>query len=438
MRKLILSAFVLLLSATALMAQDGADALKAAKKAFDKYTLNQDAEAVVEAATLADKAFRSDEVKAEPKLLNTTAEILSGYYAYYLGNREGNTDAPVVENAMGKAADAFMMAYNEAEKKGAKKSALKGLALVQTNLSNQGKVAYQNQDYKGAYEAFKKGIAVDKFINDNGGTSTLLPVQLSDEKYFAGLSALLIEDYAGAESFLVEVYNSADTADATVYDGLSKIAMNNKDMDKAAMFLEEGRKIHPEDKGLLFGQINLYLQQGKLDVLMGSLDEGIASDPTNPSLYLVKAQTFETLYNQSVEAGETDDAKFDQAISTLENGLEKVPGDAKLTYALGLLQFNRGATMSQELQVLGEDLSKEGTRKYEAMEKKVNAQFDKALPYFIKAEKANPSDRSTLQALKAMYARNNEFEISGEFKSRLERIEAGETIEKSYFLEKGM
>lgn len=437
MRKLFLSAFVLLLSASALVAQDGAAALKAAKKAFDKFTLTQDAEAVVEAATLAEKAYMSDEVKSDPKMLNTLAPIFAGYYAHYLSNRNPDAPAdPVIDNAMGKAADAYIMAYNKAEKKGAKKAALKGLQVIQTNLSNQGKVDYQNQKYAKANAAFVKGIEVDKFLTDNGGSSLLF--SLDDEKYFAGLTALLTDDFKGAKPYFTDLYENQDTADASVYDGLAKVAMNEKDMDAAATYLEEGRKIHPEDKGLLFSQINLYLQEGKMDVLMSSLDEGIAADPKNPSLYLVKAQTYETLYNQSVEAGTPEEDKFAQAISTLEEGLKMIPDNNKIIYALGLLEFNRGATMSQELQVLGEDLSKEGTRKYEAMEIKVNEQFEKALPYFQKAEMANPSDPSTLQALKAMYARTNEFEISNEFKTRLERVQAGETIEKSYFKEKGM
>ena len=436
MRKLFLSAFVLLLSVSALMAQEGADALKAAKKAYDKFTLSQDKEAVVEAATLVDKAFMSDEVKNDPKLLNTAAEVLAGYYAHYLATRtpEGN-EQPVIENAMVKAADAYIMAYNKSEKKGIKKSALKSLSLIQTNLSNQGKVAYQAEDYVKAHKAFVKGLEVDKFLNDNGGASLLLDV--NEEKYFAGLTAMINENNDVAAKYFKELL-ADNYEDASVYDGLAKIAMANKDFDGAAEYLSAGREKFADDKGLLFSQINLYLQQGKLDVLMASLDEGIAADPENPSLYLVKAQTYEQLYNSSVEVGTPEEDKFQQAVGTLEAGLKKVPDDARMIYALGLLEFNRGATMSQELQVLAEDLTKEGQKKYDAMSVEVDAQFEKALPYFQKAEMANPSDPSTLQALKAMYARKDMYDLSNEFKARLERVQAGEPIDKSYFKENGM
>jgi tetratricopeptide (TPR) repeat protein len=331
-----------------------------------------------------------------------------------------------------------MMAFNKAEKSRYKKSALKGLSVMQSNLSNQGKVAYQAQDYKKAYDAFAKGIEVHNFLEANGGTSLMMGDLINDEKFFAGLTALLNEDYPNAKKYYEELYNTEGYDDASIYDGLAKIAMQEKDMSTAENYLNEGREAFPEDKALLFSQINLYLQANKLDVLMASLDEGIAADPENPSLYLVKSQTYETLYNQSLEAGEPDNAKFDAAIATLEKGLEMAPDDAKLTYAIGLLQFNRGATMSQELQLLADDLSKEGVKKYDAMLKTVDAQFEKALPYFQKAEMADPNDQSTLQALKAMYARKDMIEVSNVFKERLETVQAGGENKTSYFKEKGM
>jgi Flp pilus assembly protein TadD len=439
MRKFFFSMFVVLLTATSLMAQDGAAALKNAKKAFDKFTLTQDAEALVEAAGLADQAFMSDEVKADPKLLNITGSIFAGYYNYYLTNRDPEAPAdPIIGNAMVKAANAYMMAFSKSDKKGAKKASLKGLKNLQLNLSNQGKVAYQARDFGDASKVFQSVFKVHEFLGANGGETFYSdPLLLQEEKYFAALTALLSEDYTGAKKFYTELYE-AKYNDASVYDGLSKIALQEKDNLAAEKYLAEGRDSFPEDKGLLFGQINLMLQEDKVEELMTSLQEGIEADPSNPSLYLVLAQTFEGLFNKNIEAGEDGEVNFGKAISTLEKGLSMVPDDAKLTYALGLMEFNRGATMSQELQALADDLSKEGGKKYDAMKPLVDAQFAKALPYFQKAEMANPSDQSTLQALKSMYARSSEFDLSNEFKARLERVQAGETIEKSYFKEKGM
>ena len=88
---------------------------------------------------------------------------------------------------------------------------------------------------------------------------------------------------------------------------------------------------------------------------------------------------------------------------------------------------------TQELSKLADDYSKEGLKKYDALKEKVNAEFDKALPYFQDAERIDTNDQNTLVALKEIYARKNNLELSNEFKVRLERIQRGETNPTSYF-----
>ncbi|MFK8164460.1 MAG: hypothetical protein AB8H12_18590, partial [Lewinella sp.] len=62
----------------------------------------------------------------------------------------------------------------------------------------------------------------------------------------------------------------------------------------------------------------------------------------------------------------------------------------------------------------------------------------KALPYFQKAEMTDPNDLNTLIALKEMAARSDQYEVSNEFKARIETIQRGGKVEKSYYKEKGM
>ena len=109
-----------------------------------------------------------------------------------------------------------------------------------------------------------------------------------------------------------------------------------------------------------------------------------------------------------------------------------------MIYGLGAMIYNRGALMSQELEELGDDFSKEGQKKYDALKTEVDAEFAKALPYFQKAEMADPGDVNTLIALKEMYARDSQYEVSGEFKKRIETIQGGGKVDTSYFKENGM
>ena len=80
-----------------------------------------------------------------------------------------------------------------------------------------------------------------------------------------------------------------------------------------------------------------------------------------------------------------------------------------------------------------EDYSAEGLRKAEAKRAEMLKLFDSALPYFQRAEKVQPGDIGTLSALQEIYARKDNLEMVKEFKSRLEKVKAGETIESSYF-----
>ena len=82
------------------------------------------------------------------------------------------------------------------------------------------------------------------------------------------------------------------------------------------------------------------------------------------------------------------------------------------------------------------DFSKEGQKKYTEAEKTMQVEFDKALPYFKRAESVNANDKNTLIALKEIYARKDDLKTSKEFKSRLEIIENGGKNPKSFFNEK--
>ena len=85
------------------------------------------------------------------------------------------------------------------------------------------------------------------------------------------------------------------------------------------------------------------------------------------------------------------------------------------------------------MNALADDYSKAGLKKYDALKAKMLAQFDEALPFFKQAETINPGDRNTLIALKEIFARKDDIATSNEFKSRLETLDGGGTIDASFF-----
>lgn len=55
------------------------------------------------------------------------------------------------------------------------------------------------------------------------------------------------------------------------------------------------------------------------------------------------------------------------------------------------------------MQSVADDMSSAGMKKYEGYEKQMFAMFDVALPYFIKAEEVDPTDKNTIDRFKERY-----------------------------------
>ena len=438
MRKFMLSALVAIFAVTAAFAQSGEDALKNASKSFSKYSSSDDMMELQAAVDAIEVALDDSQVQSNYEAYLEAGNIYAAAVNAYINERAigaGEPVQPMVAKAATKAAQAYMKAYNLADKRRGQKDALEGLENLQANISNEGIYAIQDKNYADSYDAFNTSVEVHNFLAENDGDSAFADdeTKLNEERYYAALSAVLDENYAAAEPLFISLYE-ADYDDPSLYDGLFKVYSGKDDMETAGKYLSEGREKYPDNTPLLFSEINYYLQQNRLDELTDKLQDAIEAEPENVSLYATLGQVYEQLYNKKLEEEpEAADEYFEKAKANYEKGLEVESDNASLIYSLGALYFNRAAKMTNQLVELSNDLSKEGQAKYEALEKEINNEFDQAFPYFKKAEMTDPSNRNTLIALKEIFARRDDFEASNEMKARLDRLEAGETIEDSYF-----
>lgn len=332
-------------------------------------------------------------------------------------------------------AKAFEKALDFAVKSSEVKTAVDGLKSIQGPLNSMATIAFeQEKNYSKAYLNFNEVLVAHDLIKKNGEESLLdAEGTLEDQMYFAGLSALSANMSLQSGELFQKLYEGGYD-NPLVFEAMYKLN-HDKDLEKAYSYLEAGRKKYPEDTGLLFAEINHFLEQGRLDELIGKLEQAIAKEPENVSLYATLGNVFDNLYQKEAKAGNKAKGKeyFDKALSNFEQALEKDPKYFDAIYSIGALHYNNAAILVGELNELESDYSKDGLKKYEAKKEEIFQKFDDALPYFQRCEKLDPNDVNTLIALREIYARKDDLDTSNIFKDRLEKVQAGGKNDSSYF-----
>lgn len=331
------------------------------------------------------------------------------------------------------ASDALIAASKATQDKKQLKEVIAALNDAQGNLGNYVSEFTDGKDYVSAYNSLNAGLNTHEALKAVGGKSIFDKVdEYNKQLYLVGLLSV----YADKEKESVGIYEkmiAAKKDTSFVYSSLYKVK-SETDPAAALKYLEMGRAKYPDDAQLLFTEINYYLKANKLEILIDKIKAGIAKEPKNVSLYFTLGNVYDNLSQQ-----EKDPAKAqgysDEAMVYYKKTLEMDAKNSDAIYSIGASFYNKAAQFSKEMKKLESDFSKEGQKKYEAAEKLMIAEFDKALPYFKKAESINPNDQNTLIALKEIFAKKNDMKMSSEFKTRLENVTSGGKNAKSYFAE---
>ncbi len=416
--------------------EDPSRAYKKAKRALGSYNMDQNANSdkLDEAIDMIQIAAKDATLAADADTWITMGAImLEIANSDYRKNLMGDTVLSQYPDAARKAYEAYKKGLGLSEKKYQKTDALTGISSLIGLLNNEAITEYQLQDNETAFHSFSTVLEAHQILTKEGEKSPLEEKQVKDAMFSAAVTGMLADKKQESIPFLNSLIESK-YENPYIYDLLYN-AYIESDNAKAVSYLETGRKLYPEDVSLLFTEINHYLREGKMDELTGKLKLAIEKEPTNKSLYLTLGNVYDNLFQKALEAKDNtgSETNFNLALEHYNKALSIDPGYTDAIYSIGALYYNKAAVYTQELSKLADDYSKEGLKKYDALKEKVNAEFDKALPYFQDAERIDPNDQNTLIALKEIYARKNNLELSNEFKVRLERIQNNEPNPTSYF-----
>lgn len=430
MKKIALGLLSLFLVVGTINAQEGKKALKKGSKMLEKYgkNANDNADKLDEGLMLVEKAFDNEEVKAKAKNYNVLGSaynaVASGQInAKLLDDTYELTQAAVAIKAM----DAFIKAHGMAEKKGDKKDAVAGLKATESHLNNIGIYFFQANDYANAFDYFNGAIKAYEALKGMGGESRLDVEADRKDHYFYTGAAGYYGQKGDAVIPVLETLEAEGTDKGLVYEALYNLYAAT-DKEKAVGYLEKGRATFPDDTGLLFAEINYYLQEGNLDVLIGKLKTAIEKEPDNVTIYTTLGNVNDQMNQKEREAGNFDKADefFAEAMKYYTQAVEKDPSNFDAVYSQGALYYNKAASYTDRINELANDFSAEGTKKYDALKAEMDSFFDQAMPYFTKAIEMKPKDRNTLIALREIHARKNQMDKVAEYKARIDALSGGQ------------
>jgi len=165
------------------------------------------------------------------------------------------------------------------------------LYMLTQYLYNQGVQAYNDQDFKSAYEYFIKGNEVARLMaKAEGRTDFRGDTSFLEAAAISAYNAQMIDEAIKAYEGLL----NAGKQTAKIYNTLAYLYMVGKqDIEGAEKVIKEGREKFPTDIDLIRKQINIYLMRNEIDKALPLIDEAIKKDSIDPMLYIIKGSIYE-------------------------------------------------------------------------------------------------------------------------------------------------
>jgi tetratricopeptide (TPR) repeat protein len=219
------------------------------------------------------------------------------------------------------------------------------------------KVYLSNYDHSGAVDAFKK---VDSLTGKNTSINhniALLHQRLGNTHQAIDYYQQLLEDSPGEDYFLVLTYLHEQMGEEQA----------------ALQIVQQGRLTFPDNKDLLFYELNYFADNKKFDQVLELVSVALKLDQFNPDLNYLAGFSFESI------------GEYQRAEEYYEKVLNTDPNNYDATYALGLLYLQMYAMKSQKKELLF-----------------------RAKQYLLTAMEIDPNQLKTLQSLSLLYKYNGD------------------------------
>ena len=304
---------------------------------------------------------------------------------------------------MGLYPDILMEAYNNFEKAVQMDPKLKSrvisenaYALLGNSFLNDAISKFNEKNYKEAMLSFEKNVKVAASDLYVGMVDTLVI-------FNAGLAAYNAEMYPEAITHF-RTCTTSGTEDTKPYIFMSDSYLRMKDTVNAEAVLMEGYKAYPDTLDIILQATQFYLDANDSEKAFQFVHKAMEMDPENYVLYLVEGSL-----NMKLE-------DYPKAIESLKVSLTKNPTQFESNYNIGLCYVSIANEMLNEANLIADN------REYEKAKEKAFEEMKKAIPFFLDAEKANPSSVATLEFLREIYLKLKMMPEFEAYKAKVENL----------------
>ncbi|MBP6334081.1 MAG: tetratricopeptide repeat protein [Bacteroidia bacterium] len=265
----------------------------------------------------------------------------------------------------------------------------------------------QNKDYTRAMRYYSQIFNIIPLDTDNNLKRNNITVDVLDKNM--AYTSIKAGDKATAKIHFQKLIDR-NYNDPKIYLNMSRLHLEQNDTASALKYLEQGKALFDDNTSLITEEMNIYLAQGKTDVLIEKLTAAIETSPDNDLLYKNRGMMYESKKN------------YEKAAADYKKAIELNSDNLDANYNLGVMYFNEAAVMANAANSLKSN--DDFTKAKEAFEKK----FKEASPYLEESLRLNPNKtedeqmmhKATLNSLKQLYVRTGEMEKYEKIKAQLE------------------
>ncbi len=275
---------------------------------------------------------------------------------------------------------------------------------TRTNISKKMLEYYKNQelvkygiylneqrDFLGAYNAFKKHIAIpelDMMQNEKLQKEMPRDSNYIQYKYYTAIFAVQSELHEEAIALLNEL-KDGDFEAIAVNQFLYQEYVALKDTVNFVATLQNAIARFPQESWFLQNLINYYIFSGQELTAIDYLATAIEREPNVAQYHLIKGNLDE---NQG---------RYEDALKDFDNALAIEPTLAEAMAGKGRVWYNQAVKLNEAAALISDN------KEYKKALEEMNAVFYKSLPFFEKAHEIAPEERSYMQTLKGLYYRFN-------------------------------